>query len=70
MERIREEAQAAGVPASVKDLEVGGKDAIALGIKGREIGRLLSRVLDEVVCDPTGAKLTREWQLGRLEALR
>jgi hypothetical protein len=25
--------------------------------------------LDEVVCDPAGTKLTREWQLARAEAL-
>lgn len=69
MERVREEAEAANVPATVKDLEINGKDAKALDINGVEIGDALRRVLDEVVCDPTGQKLTREWQLQRLEAL-
>jgi tRNA nucleotidyltransferase/poly(A) polymerase len=70
LERLREEAEAAGVPKSIKDLEVGGKDAIELGLRGRDIGNALARVLDEVVVDPTGPKLTREWQLARLEALQ
>jgi tRNA nucleotidyltransferase (CCA-adding enzyme) len=68
MERVREEAQAAGVPASVADLAIDGRDAAAVGLRGQEIGDALRRVLDEVVCQPEGVRLTREWQLGRLGA--
>jgi tRNA nucleotidyltransferase (CCA-adding enzyme) len=70
MERCRVEAEAAGVPASVKDLEVDGHDANYIGFEGRDIGAALARVLDEVVCDPAGKKLTRQWQWERLEVLR
>ena len=68
MERARQAAEAAGIPKSVKDLEINGKDAHELGLNGRDIGAALSRVLDEVVCDPSDQKLTREWQLARLSA--
>jgi hypothetical protein len=68
MESLRQDAQAAGVPASVKDLKVTGFDAKELGLTGKAIGEALHRVLDEVVVDPTGDKLTREWQLQRLAA--
>lgn len=70
MEHEREAAQAAGVPASVKNLQIGGRDAKKLGLDGRDIGRALRRVLDEVVCDPSEQKRSREWQLARLEALK
>jgi hypothetical protein len=53
----------------VKALHVNGKDAMAVGIKGRKIGIVLARILDEVVCEPTDQMLSREWQLKRLEAL-
>jgi hypothetical protein len=67
MEMIRREAAKDGVPASVKDLEVGGKDALSLGITGRWIGGSLSVLLDDVVCDPSELKLSREWQMKWLE---
>lgn len=70
MEEERVKAQTNNVPASIKDLEVDGRDAANLGLHGPEIGRALARVLDEVVCDPAGSKLTREWQTLRLEAVR
>jgi tRNA nucleotidyltransferase/poly(A) polymerase len=69
LERLRSDAAAIGVPASVKALHVNGKDAMAVGIKGRKIGIVLARILDEVVCEPTDQMLSREWQLKRLEAL-
>jgi hypothetical protein len=50
-------------------LQINGNDVKALGAEGRRIGEVLAAVLDEVVCDPAGTKLTREWQLARAEAL-
>jgi tRNA nucleotidyltransferase (CCA-adding enzyme) len=70
MEEERVKAQTAGLPASVKDLKIGGKDAQALGLRGRDIGAALNRVLDEVVCRPDEQTLSRDWQLQRLEAAR
>lgn len=70
-ERLRQEAQAANVPRTLRDLKINGKDLHALGVPGGpEMGRLLNAVLDEVVVDPTNEKLTREWQLKRAEALK
>ena len=66
LERIRQEAEASGVPASVKELQVTGFDAQAAGITGQDIGEALRALLDEVVCDPSTKKLDREWQLSRL----
>lgn len=67
MEEARATAQETGVPASVKDLEIDGHDAqYYAGCKGREIGEVLRRVLDEVVVDPTEQKLTRQWQIDRM----
>jgi tRNA nucleotidyltransferase (CCA-adding enzyme) len=69
LEQCRAEAQAAGVPASVKDLEIDGHDAqYYAGCSGRSIGEVLGLVLDEVVCDPAGTKLTRQWQIYRMIA--
>jgi tRNA nucleotidyltransferase (CCA-adding enzyme) len=65
-EDIRRAAEAARVPASRKDLAIGGRDAMALGFEGPEIGAALDAILDEVVVDPTEHKRSREWQLGRL----
>jgi tRNA nucleotidyltransferase (CCA-adding enzyme) len=67
LEDVRRQAQALGVPASVKDLKVTGKDAIALGMTGRWIGGALDVLLDEVVVQPDDLRLSREWQLSRLE---
>lgn len=69
MEALRSEAAAAGVPASVKDLVVNGHDAKKAGLDGRDIGNTLNALLDEVVCEPDERRLSREWQLARLEAL-
>ena len=68
MESLRQDAQAAGVPAGVKDLKITGFDAQEIGLAGKAIGEALHRVLDEVVVDPRDDKLTREWQLQRLGA--
>lgn len=62
MERMRQEAADAGVPASVADLQINGKDAIEAGHAPRWIGQTLGVVLDDVVTDPTPLKLSREWQ--------
>jgi tRNA nucleotidyltransferase/poly(A) polymerase len=67
MVNIHEAAISANVPASVKDLEINGRDAHAAGLEGRAIGDALKRVLDEVAIDPSHKKLSREWQLSRLE---
>lgn len=69
MEAIRSAAQEEGVPASVKELEIDGKDVMTLDIRGESIGQVLRAVLDEVVCDPTPQKKSREWQLERAKAL-
>lgn len=67
MEKIREEAVEAGVPASAKDLKdkglIDGRDLIDMGIEGSKIGRVLETLLHEVVSQPERAE--REWLLGR-----
>ncbi len=65
MELIREAAQAARVPCSVRDLKINGNDVMDLGRQGREIGRVLAAVLDEVVCQPDELRSSRDWQLER-----
>lgn len=70
MEEARAAAQAAGVPCSPRDLEINGHDLIELGVKGRDIGRVLGAVLDEVAVDPTDLKRSRDWQLNRAVQLR
>jgi tRNA nucleotidyltransferase (CCA-adding enzyme) len=68
MESTRAASQAAGFPASIKDLQVDGNDAKALGLTDKRIGEALAGVLDEVVCRPDAQTLSREWQFARLEA--
>jgi tRNA nucleotidyltransferase (CCA-adding enzyme) len=68
MEHIRAEAEKAGVPASTKDLAVNGHDLLELGLEGRQIGGCLDVILDEVVCQPTDLKRSREWQLEQARA--
>ncbi len=67
MEKIREDAVAAGVPASAKDLKdkglISGNDLIDMGIEGAKIGKVLETLLHEVVSQPERAE--REWLLGR-----
>jgi tRNA nucleotidyltransferase (CCA-adding enzyme) len=65
-EDARRRAQMYGVPASVKELQIDGKDAQEAGLEGAAIGRALRQVLDEVVVDPSEQRLTREWQLTAL----
>lgn len=69
LEKVRQEAQAAGVPSSVGDLEINGHDLIGLGLRGKQIGETLAAVLDDVVCQPTDLKRSRDWQLQRAETL-
>lgn len=40
-------------PSSISELAIGGNDLISLGYEGREIGKLLSRLLDAVIDDPS-----------------
>jgi tRNA nucleotidyltransferase/poly(A) polymerase len=68
-EDIRADAARRRVPGSVKELQVSGKDAISAGLEGRAIGAAMRDILDEVVCQPDERRLSREWQLERLEAL-
>ena len=42
-----------GTPYSISQLAIGGNDLIALGYSGREIGKTLSFLLDEVIKDPS-----------------
>lgn len=66
LESVRQLAEKAGVPSSVRGLNVSGQDCINIALTGKRIGEVLHRLLDEVVCDPTEQKLSREWQLDRL----
>jgi tRNA nucleotidyltransferase (CCA-adding enzyme) len=68
LEMKRRNAEALRVPISRKDLAVGGRDALAVGLEGSQIGEALDAILDEVVCDPSDQKRSRDWQLGRLAA--
>jgi len=67
LERIHEDAVRGHVPASVKELAINGNDAKAVGVVGRDIGTALRSILHEVVSQPDAKRLSREWQLGRLE---
>ena len=40
-------------PCSISELAIGGNDLIALGYSGREIGKTLARLLDEVIKNPS-----------------
>lgn len=70
MEKLRQAAQDEGVPSCVGDLKINGHDLMALGISGRDIGRVLKAVLDEVVVRPDELNMTRDRQLERASALR
>jgi len=63
MENERQRAKLAKVPASAGDLAINGHDVMLLGATGRDVGRVLARVLDEVAVDPSEQKRSREWQL-------
>ena len=40
-------------PRSLKDLKIGGRQITALGARGRDIGRVLERLLEDAITDPT-----------------
>lgn len=65
LEGVRAAAERENVPVSPKDLLIDGNDLKAEGIQGRAIGDALRAVLDEVVCQPSGVRLDRDWQLER-----
>jgi tRNA nucleotidyltransferase (CCA-adding enzyme) len=65
LEGVRQAAVAENVPCSPKDLLIDGNDLKAEGIQGKAIGDALRAVLDEVVCQPSGVRLDRDWQLDR-----
>lgn len=67
LEKIREDAVRQGVPSSPKDLKIRGGDIAAFGAKGREIGEIQRKLLDEVVCQPD--RNDRDWLLARAEKL-
>ena len=50
---------------SLKDLKVNGEDLIGLGFKGKEIGKILSRMLKVVIDDPT--KNSKSYLLSNVE---
>lgn len=61
VERIR----AAGEPLTLKDLAVKGDDLIAAGVRpGPDVGEVLTRLLDEVLEDPS--RNTKEYLLTRV----
>jgi tRNA nucleotidyltransferase (CCA-adding enzyme) len=66
MERLRDEAAETGIPASVKDLAINGKDCLEAGHAPRWIGSTLNVILDDVVVDPSEQKLSREWQMEQM----
>ncbi len=68
LEQIREDAERHRVPTSVKDLKINGHDAMERGLEGKQIGVVLTAILHEVVSQPDVKKLSREWQVQRLEA--
>ena len=41
-----------GDPLELKDLAIGGEDLLALGVRGREVGRILQGALSRVLEDP------------------
>ena len=56
------EAKSSDIPYRLSELSIGGKDLLALGIKGVEIGKTLSRLLDAVMreeCKNTPEDLKR-----------
>jgi tRNA nucleotidyltransferase (CCA-adding enzyme) len=59
------EARDAGVPVSRGDLAITGRDIMELGVSGRDIGVIQAKILDEVVCQPTERRMSREWQMAR-----
>ena len=70
MEDERARAQKAGIPCAPRDLEVDGHDVMAAGIKGRQVGVVLSEILHQVASQPTDLLMTREWQLAQIPKLR
>jgi tRNA nucleotidyltransferase (CCA-adding enzyme) len=67
IEKQRMTAVHNGVPTNAKGLEIGGHDLMALGLEGKDIGRVQKQLLHEVIAQP---KLNeREWLLKRAEAL-
>ena len=68
LEQIREDAQRHRVPKSVKELTINGHDAMERGLEGKQIGEVLTAILHEVVSQPDKQKLSRDWQVQRLEA--
>jgi tRNA nucleotidyltransferase (CCA-adding enzyme) len=71
MESYRVAAQRDGVPVSVRDLKINGRDVMAVMPERNSvrIGEILKAVLDEVVVRADEMALSRDWQLKRVEAL-
>ena len=63
MEAMRVDLAAGGVPCDVKGLKIDGYDLQAEGVTGRDIGRVLAAVLDEVISQPDPLRMSREWQI-------
>jgi tRNA nucleotidyltransferase/poly(A) polymerase len=67
VEQERQRARDAGVPVNAKGLKIDGHDLKALGLDGREIGRVQKELLHEVLAQP---KLNEhDWLLQRAARL-
>jgi len=63
LEKVRKAAADENVPCSIRELNINGNEVKALGFVGRDIGRVLNTLLDEVACNP---KLNdHEWLISR-----
>jgi len=64
----QDRAIAGHVPLSPKELDISGRELVALGLNGREIGRVQKQLLHEVLAQP---KLnTNEWLVNRAKVIR
>lgn len=63
MEEARASAAKQGVPASIKELKIGGRDLIDLGVDPRQISRMLRDVLNYVNRNPGASNLSYEGQI-------
>lgn len=59
----QERARLAKVPAHTKDLLINGHDVMQLGVEGRDVGRVLNAVLDQVVQSGSWITCTRSEQM-------
>ena len=58
------------LPHTLRDLDIGGADIIALGASGKEIGEVLNRLLDAVISAPEQNKKERLISLAKKEIIK